>query len=442
MSVLLAIVALGVLILVHELGHFITAKLCGIWVERFSIGFGPKICSIKRGDTEYAISAIPLGGYVKLHRMFEEEEAVAGRQEQAFYNKPIPKKLLVITAGVLFNFIFAAMVFVLIFMLGYKTYSPIAGTVEAGGVAQLAGMEEGDRILAVNGIDVRSWDEFLTKLDEAGSMLDEAGSAASSQVAIQRGNETLQLSITPKYEDYTHPMTGEEMKLIDIDAEFVTPPVVGNVSPSFPADKAGIRKGDVILSVEGAPVEKWTDVGRLIRPRAEMLTEVVVQRGAEELRIGVIPQANDKGEGILGVMMSEGDTVLSEPLPKAFVRGVERTFSVTGAILQGISQLITGKVSKDNLGGPILIVQEGARSAESGYERYLAYIALISINLAILNLLPIPVLDGGYVIMFIYEGIRRKRVSIKVRERGQMVGFSLLGLLMVFAFYNDIFRLL
>ncbi|MDR2869522.1 MAG: RIP metalloprotease RseP [Deferribacteraceae bacterium] len=431
MSIILAIVALGILILVHELGHFITAKLCGVWVERFSIGMGPIIWSKKRGDTEYAISAVPLGGYVKLHRMFADEEAVEGREDQAFFNKSIPKKLLVITAGVLFNMLFAVLVFVIIFMAGYKTYGPIVGTVAPDGIAAMAGMQEGDRIVSVDGADVRSWDEFLEQLSLGGT-----------NVTIERAASQQDILIKPNFIDYTHPLTGETLQYADIGADFVTPPVVGTVSAGFPAAIAGIQKGDTILKVAGIAVSKWADIGQLVRPRADMLTEVIVQRGTDTLRIGITPQANEQGDGILGIMMAEGDTIIRENPAVAFVRGIERTGEMTAAIIGGIKQLITGKVSKDNLGGPILIVQEGARSAEGGYERYLSYMGLISINLAILNLLPIPVLDGGYVIMFIYEGIRRKRMGVKMRERGQMVGMALLGLLMVFAFYNDIFRFL
>ncbi|MDR2883560.1 MAG: RIP metalloprotease RseP [Deferribacteraceae bacterium] len=434
MSVILAIVALGVLILVHELGHFLIAKLCGVYVERFSIGFGPQLLTRTKNGTEYCISAIPLGGYVKLHRMFEEEEAIEGKEGAAFFNKSYPKKIFVIAAGVLFNVIFAVVLMSAIFMIGYKSYSPLVGSVVSGSAAERAGFVAGDRILSVDGESVRSFEEFLYKMNDTVSSL--------SDIEVVRDGKKFTLPIENLKQSYTNQL-GETVEVADTGVELYIPPVVGGIAPMSAAEKAGLQVGDRIVSIAGTPMNRWQDISGAVRTHAEEPLLVVAERDGESLELTITPIANDvSGEtiGVLGVIAGGGDLTLRENPFTAVALGFSRTVEMTGLIYKGMWQLVSGKVSADNLGGPILIVKEAANSAKDGIERYFAFTAFISLNLAVLNILPVPILDGGYIVMYLFEAITRRKVGARVRETGQRIGFALLGLLMVFAFYNDIVR--
>jgi regulator of sigma E protease len=220
-------------------------------------------------------------------------------------------------------------------------------------------------------------------------------------------------------------------------------PIVGGVSPLSPAEQSGIAAGDKFVSIAGTPIAEWRDISALVRSSAGVPLEIVLERGQEKYTVTITPAANDvSGEtvGILGVIAEDGDITLRENPFKAIMLGFDRTFDMVYLTYKGMWQLITGKVSADNLGGPILIVKEAASSAKDGIERYFAFTAFISINLAVLNILPVPILDGGYIVMYLYEAITRRKVGARARETGQRIGFALLGLLMVFAFYNDIMR--
>lgn len=432
MSIILAIFALAVLILVHELGHFIAAKLCGVYVETFSIGFGKALWSRKKGETTYCISAIPLGGYVKLHRMFEEEPAEAGKENKSFFNKSYPKKLLVISAGVIFNMIFAVILLAAVYIIGYKSFAPVVGSVDNEGAAMSAGVLAKDRILSVDGATVRSWEEFLILADSA--------KTDSVELSIKRGDETINVLMPLIKVDYTDPL-GETHRIINPGMTVDMAAEVGDVSPGYPAQKAGIMAGDIILSINTVPVKEWQDISALVAANTGKELNVEVLRKDKTMQFTVVPKQDEAGgRYLLGLIATSGNIILKENPVKALKLGIERTKDVTVMIYKGIWMLITGGVSKKDVGGPILIVQEASKSAKSGYERYLAFMALISINLAILNFLPVPILDGGYVVMYTYEAITKRKVSVKARENSQRVGFTLLGLLMIFAFYNDILR--
>ncbi len=429
MYIFFAILALGILILVHEFGHFIVAKFCGVYVERFSIGFGPILLKRRYGETEYCLSAVPLGGYVKLHRMFKEEPVIEGKEEQAFYNKPYYKKMLIIVAGVVFNMLFAVILLSVAFSLGYKTYAPVVYSVEEGSAGYSAGFTGGDRILSVGGKSIRSWDEFETALDEK--------TAYPVQIVVDRNGAKATLQFTPTFTDVT--VNGVSARVPVTGLKLDIPSVVGGVMTGFPAEKAGMAEGDRIIAINGQPVYQWAEVTQIMQQYSEGEIPVTVMRGGEELSLNITPVKQD-GRTLLGISAPQGDIVVRSNPIEATALGIESSINVTKAIYVGIYQLITGKVKKENLGGPILIIQEGSKSAKSGITQYLFYIALISINLGVLNLLPIPVLDGGHAVMYTYERVSRRQISMKARESGQMVGMMLLGLLMVFAFYNDIMR--
>jgi len=425
----LAVIALGVLIIVHELGHYVAAKLCGVHVERFSIGFGPKLWSKTRGETEYCLSAIPLGGYVKLHRMTEYEEVVEGKESQAFFNKSYYKKIVVIIAGVFFNLLFAILLFAAVLIVGYRAYSPIVGVVSEGKAADRAGFLSGDRITDVNGKYVRSWEEFLIYINEQKGVF---------TVEVERDGNNVVLSLLPDETNYINPLGGNEV-VSEVGMSVYIESLVGGLTPYGPAEKAGIKKGDRFVSINNENIGGWQDVVRIVRASPETPLSIVMLRNGAEYHVDVTPSISGN-VGKLGVISSYGDIILRDRPLAALRFGAEQTIKVTGLIYKGIWQLLSGKVSRDNIGGPILILKETANSAKDGLDSYLNFIALISINLAVLNLLPMPILDGGYVLIYTYECVTRRRISASAQTAGRMIGFALLCALMILAFYNDIMR--
>jgi regulator of sigma E protease len=443
MYILLAVIALGALIVVHELGHFLAAKHAGVWVERFSLGFGPKLLSKTKGDTEYCLSLVPLGGYVKLHRMLEEEPAVEGREAQAFFNKPYLKKLYIITAGVAFNILFAVLLLAVMNMTGYTAFAPVINSVEQGSSGETAGFLPYDKVLTVAGAKVRSWEEFLEKLpDKARHPI---------AVDVERNGEKVALNFTPGFKEEKD-LFGDPVRIADTGLSLYISPTVGSTVLGMPAQSAGIMAGDVILSIGGEPVAEWRDVAKTVK--SLLLTEdgavpadipplaVAVEREGEVLSFDVTPKAMENGTFLLGISAAGGDITIRELPHTALYNGFTQSADIIGMIYKGIGKLITGQISRDNLGGPIMILTEGSNSAKAGFSYYIFFIALISINLGVLNILPVPVLDGGYVVMFTVEKLTSRKIGRFARECFQTAGVALLGLLMVFAMYNDIVRFL
>jgi regulator of sigma E protease len=441
MYILLAVIALGALIIVHELGHFLAAKHAGVWVERFSLGFGPKLLSKTKGDTEYCLSLVPLGGYVKLHRMLEEEPAVEGREAQAFFNKPYLKKLYIITAGVAFNILFAVLLLAVMNMTGYTAFAPVINSVEQGSAGETAGFLPYDKVLAVAGANVRSWDEFLDKLPDKARY--------PVAVEVERNGEKVALSFTPGFKEEKD-LFGDPVRVADTGLSLYISPTVGSTVLGMPAQNAGITAGDIILSIGGEPVSEWRDVARTVK--SLLLTEegavpadiaplaVEVEREGKVLNFEVTPKAMENGTFLLGISAAGGDITIRELPHTALYNGFIQSADIIGMIYKGIGKLVTGRISRDNLGGPIMILTEGSNSAKAGFSYYIFFIALISINLGVLNLLPVPVLDGGYVVMFTVEKLTSRKIGRFARECFQTAGVALLGLLMVFAMYNDIVR--
>jgi regulator of sigma E protease len=441
MYILLAVIALGALIIVHELGHFLAAKHAGVWVERFSLGFGPKLLSKTKGDTEYCLSLVPLGGYVKLHRMLEEEPAVEGREAQAFFNKPYLKKLYIITAGVAFNILFAVLLLAVMNMTGYTAFAPVINSVEQDSAGETAGFLPYDKVLTVAGVNVRTWEEFLEKLTVKAQY--------PVPVEVERNGEKVSLNFYPSFKEEKD-LFGDPVRVADTGLSLYISPTVGSTVLGMPAQNAGIMAGDIILSIGGEPVSEWRDVAKTVK--SLLLTEdgaipadiapitVAVERGGEVLNFEVTPKAMENGSFLLGISAAGGDIIIRELPHTALYNGFTQSASIIGMIYKGIGKLVTGQISRDNLGGPIMILTEGSNSAKAGFSYYIFFIALISINLGVLNILPVPVLDGGYVVMFTVEKLTSRKIGRFARECFQTAGVALLGLLMVFAMYNDIVR--
>ncbi len=440
------IVVLGVLIFVHELGHFLAAKSVGIAVHRFSLGLGPLTpLRFKRGETEYCVSWIPFGGYVKMAGL--EEEGAAGSlegpreeadipPERTFDAKPLWARIYVISAGVLMNGLFAVLVYT--YLAGVHGIpvdtSTIVGEVRAAelpmGAAPLTAVRPGDRIIRINGDTVRGWRDVMDRLlttVETPIRLEVAGRSEPVLIDVplreQENRGKLIQALLPWHE-----------------------PVLGEVVAGWPAAEAGLRPGDRVLRVFGDTIPAWEVFhGRLQGSAGETLT-VDVARGDSLLSVVVVPRAvrvaapggQTREVGQIGIRQYRPVT---RPGPLGAVReGLRETGGAIGLVVFTLKGLVLGQLSPRDLGGPILIGQLAGEAARLGTVAFLNLLALISVNLAVLNLLPIPVLDGGHLLFLAIEGIRRRPLSVVVRQRLTAVGFWLLIAIMVFAIRNDLLR--
>jgi regulator of sigma E protease len=345
------VIVLGLLIFFHELGHFLAAKAFGVRVVTFSFGFGPRLLGLKMGETDYRVSAIPLGGYVKMTGEGLDEELTAEDQQVSFSHKALWKRMLIVFCGPFSNFIFAVLVFFLVFLL-------------------------------------------------LGQMI----------------------------------LTNE----------------IGEVKPNYPAYKAGLRPGDTIIQVAGRTIRNWKELPEVIKQNPNRAIPVIFERGKQRYRTEVTPISSpvknifgeEVRETVIGISPS-GKFITREQGPlEALGDAVVQTWTISKMTVLSVVKLIQQKVPLDTLGGPILIAQLAGQQAQEGWTNLLFFAALLSVNLGILNLLPIPILDGGHLLFFGIEGVMRRPLSLKKRELAQQIGMALLILLMVFVFYNDIIRLL
>ncbi|HEY8483202.1 MAG TPA: RIP metalloprotease RseP [Longimicrobiales bacterium] len=463
-TLLATIIVLGVLIFVHELGHFVTAKLVDIEVPRFSIGFGPKVFGFRRGETEYVISLLPLGGYVKMAGMEEMERIEGGKSHEdepvgstvvtdaglvgqehrrpgprEFEAKSLPARALVISAGVLMNFLFAFLVFALsAFVWGVPEVpeARIGGVTEEAlppGAEALADVPRGARVVAVGGEPVGDWAEFQRRLADLppGPVPIEFEGAPSITIRIPAAD------------------SARASLIAALDPVIPLDPVIGTVVAGSPAEQAGLQPGDRIRAVAGQPVATWQDLVAAIEARPGQPTEVEVEREGRVFSVTLTPEArklaSGREYGRIGVG-SAGDP--SRALPRerpgpigALAQGAKRTWEVTALTVGFLADLITGDVSPRNLGGPILIGQLSGRVARAGIEAFLNFMALFSVNLAVLNLLPIPVLDGGHLLFLGVEAVRGRALSLEQRVRLTQVGFIIVVAIMIWAFANDVLRL-
>ncbi len=350
MSILSAVLLFGFLIFIHELGHFIFAKMSGVKVLKFSLGFGPKVIGRKIGETEYLISAVPLGGYVKMLGEEAEDEAGGAEQERSYKNQSVHKRASIVFAGPIFNLLTAVVIFFFVFMIGVPTLLPI----------------------------------------------------------------------------------------------------VGEVMPDTPAAKAMLSKGDRVINIDGTPIRHWGEMTDIIYTSARKELKLKVQRGSESINVSITPESKkikdifgeEKEIGLIGVKPSGETTKIRENIPNAITKAVLRTWEISALTIVGIIKLIQRILPADTIGGPILIFQLAEKQAEAGALNFFIFAAVISINLAILNLLPIPILDGGHLLFLAIEAIRKKPLSDKAIAIAQRIGLALIITLMVFAMYNDIFRLI
>ena len=449
LTLLSLIIVLGVLVFVHEAGHFIAAKWAGIYVHRFSLGLGPPIpwLSFRRGETEYSISWLPLGGYVKMASREEDigsSPLEGGRPasevppDRMFEAKPVWKRMVVILAGVTMNALFAWLVFTALAAKNGRQFDPVTtvGRVvpelvppEAASFLQI---KPGTRIVAVNGKPVNSWDEV------------QSGIANAPEQEIR-----LRLDDSSVVTAAIHPDALEQRLKASQSLQPYRAPVVGEVVPGRPAARAGLEPGDTITAVAGEPVQQWYDLVERIQTAGERQLPVEVARGGRHLSFEITPYVDSvtgpdgKTQAVGRIGVAAASQYESQPLTlgEAVVEGWHGTVEASSQIFRTVRGLFSGRISKRELGGPILIGQLAGQSARMGLDPFLAFMALISINLAILNLLPVPVLDGGQFLFLVAEAVVRRPLPLKLRERLTMLGLVLIVLLMGLAFSNDLRRL-
>jgi regulator of sigma E protease len=448
LTIVALIVVLGVLIFVHEAGHFVAAKWAGIYVHRFSLGLGPPIpwLTFRRGETEYTISWLPLGGYVKMASREEDigSSALEGGApsvpvpaDRVFEAKPIWVRMLVILAGVAMNALFAWAVFAFLAYKNGRQIDPvtIVGRVVEEAVppeaAALKQIQTGTAIVRINGDSVKSWDEIV-----------------SAMVNTPKPEVRIELSDGSTVVLPIHPDALEERLKAAQALQPFRAPVVGQVLPDRPAARAGIQEGDTIVAVNGRPVQQWYDLLELLQSSAGQALKVEVARGGNRLSYDVrpyvdsIPGPDGKPRPVGRIGVAVGTGFLSEPLNlgQAIGEGGRATIRASTQIFRTVRGLFSGRISGRTVGGPILIGQLAGESARLGLDTFLGFMALISINLAILNLLPIPVLDGGQFLFLLAEAAIRRPLPMKLRERLTTVGLVLILLLMGLAFSNDLRR--
>jgi regulator of sigma E protease len=443
-----AVVALGILIFIHELGHFLVAKAMGVGVERFSLGFGPRIVSFRGGETEYCISIVPLGGYVKMTgEEAHGEEAIHPATEgpppdpaKSFASKPLWSRALIVFAGPGMNFVLAAVIFAVMFIVvGVPVSDPTIGRMTADSAAVQAGLRLRDQVAAIDGKPIEHWGE----IEEAVTRAD----GRPLVFTIVRNGARQDLTVTPRKVPAKTPFN-EPAEVWSIGARPYSAPVIGEVRPGMPAAAAGLQPRDRIVALNGQPIETWEELAESISTRAGEPLTVRVERAGGQMDISVTPKeeverdalGNETRVGRIGIAMATSESYKRYGPATAIVRGFVHTWDVTAITALSMWKLVTGTIPASNLGGPIQIGIVVGQAAQQGLIQYAQLVAAISINLAILNLLPVPMLDGGHLLFFAIEAVLGRPLSVRKREIAQQVGLALLLLLMGFALYNDVWR--
>lgn len=441
------LIVLGVLVTFHEFGHFWVARRCGIKVLRFSIGFGPGLLRWRdRYDTEFVIAALPLGGYVK---MVDEREGDVAEADlpYAFNRKSVTQRMATVAAGPLANFVLAVLAYWIVFMLGVQGVAPIIDEVAPGSIADVAGLESGQEIVAVDGEPTSTWQELGEQL-------------------VRRIGEQGTIRFTVRYPDSSLEYESEAPLLgWDLDARNPDPvggigitlyrpkvlPVANELTPGDPAAAAGMRPNDLVLSADDNAIKDWDDWVEYVRARPGQSILVLVERDGQAISLSMTPKlVVTKDNQRIGQV---GMTVAAPSWPEGFYRETKygvlealgkawtQTGSTTVMILDSVKKMIVGDISLEHLSGPITIAKVAGASASYGVAAFLQFMALLSVSLGVLNLLPIPVLDGGHLTYYLVELIKGSPVSMRVQELGYRLGLFFVVGLMVLALYNDIARL-
>ena len=445
--VVAAILLLGPLIAIHEFGHYFVARKLGVKVLVYSIGFGPTILkwTSKKSGIQYQLSALPLGGYVK---MLDEREGNVAEADlpYAFNRQPPWKRIAIVAAGPLINLIFAILLFWILFLPAQEQLNTRVGKVLADTPAAAAQMQVGDKITAIDGTPVTTWE----KLNFA--LVDRVGETGKIQVQAERAGEIKTFSLP--IQNFLNDQSQSPLDVLGFTPyRPQIPAIVSKLSEDGAAIRQGMQVGDQIIAIDGVKMNDWYDVVQVVQASPEKLLKVDVLRNNQVLQLQVMPQGKRDNmgnvSGVLGVQSDPGKIVIPEDYKQtiqyspseALFMAVDKTGQLSSMILNSIVKMVRGLIGLDNLSGPITIAKVAGQSAEMGWQTFISFMALMSVSLGILNLLPIPMLDGGHLVYYFIELIRGKPVSEQIQLVGLKIGMVLLGSMMLLALFNDIMRL-
>jgi regulator of sigma E protease len=450
LTILAFIVTLGILITVHEYGHFQVARLCGVKVLRFSIGFGKPLFSRRLGkdQTEFVLATFPLGGYVK---MLDEREASpespvpSADLPRAFNRQSVWKRILIVSAGPAANLLLAIFLYWLLFMHGVTGMKPLLGEIPPNTPAAQASLKYGEQIRKIAGVPVATWQDVRWIL------LQQALESPVVEVEAVSGNREVHLHQLDLSGIGKEDFEGDFLSLLGlVPYQPAVPARIGEIIAGGAAEQAGLKPGDEILLIDGIAAGQWEDFVRIVRKRPDQQLSLKIRRGDEELYLPITPQsATENGENIgrVGAAyrmdQAEIDKILTtvEYAPAAaFIKAAQKTWDTSIFSLRMLGNMLTGDVSWKGISGPVTIASYAGQSAQIGLGAFLSFLALVSISLGVLNLLPVPVLDGGHLLYYVVEIFKGSPVSERMMEVGQRIGLILLGLLMAIAFYNDFHR--
>ena len=424
------VIVLGVLIFIHELGHFLVAKFSGVGVEKFSLGFGPKLIGFRKGETEYRVSLLPLGGYVKMVGENPGEEVTDRERSRSFKDQSVLTRGAIVASGPIMNLVLAVILLPLIFIIGINIPGYLEKPAEIGYVvrdeaASRTGLEKGDVIERINGKEIENWEDLLSTLT--------INPEKELRITVARGGGTFVTTLTPGTSDLT-----------GVGSAGILPPmepVIGEINAGYPAEEAVLRPGDVIRAIDGVEITHWAELESFIKDNGEE-RHLTVSRGSETFEVELTPRYNESSERFLiGVTREEGMVFRSYGVGESVKKGFVSTYDMAGRLFIVIKGLVVGDYSLKTLGGPIMIAQVAGRAAEEGLVDLLSLVAFLSLQLGIINLFPIPVLDGGHIMFLLVELVKGKPLSEKFLGIAHQVGIALIVTLMVLVTYNDIFRI-
>lgn len=445
--VLAAIFLLGPLIAIHEFGHYWVARKLGVKVLVYSIGFGPTVLNwtSKKSGIQYRLSALPLGGYVK---MLDEREGDVKPEDLPFaFNRQSPwKRIAIVAAGPLINLIFAVLLFWILFLPQQEQLNTRIGKVMPETPAAIAGLQVGDKVVAIDGKTPPTWEALNFAL------VDRAGETGQIQVQAEHQGQLKNFSLPIQ-----HFLKDQTQSALDtlgfLPYRPKIEPIVDQLVPDGAANRQGMQKGDKIIAIDGVKTSDWFDVVDIVQKSPEKLLKIDVERQGKILQLQVMPQGkrDNMGNvtGMLGVQTKSAhitvpsqykQTIQYTPV-QAFGKAVQKTGEISSMILNSMTKMVRGLIGLENLSGPITIAKVAGQSAEMGWQTFISFMALMSVSLGILNLLPIPMLDGGHLVYYFIEAIRGKPVSEQIQMIGFKIGMVLLGSMMVLALFNDFMRL-
>lgn len=432
------IVVIGILVTVHEFGHYWVAWRLGVKIITFSIGFGKPIWSHRWGkdQTEFVIAAIPLGGYVK---MLDEREGEVAAYElpRAFNRQSLPVRLAIVVAGPLFNFLFAIVAYTVMYMMGVVGMTALVGEVTPQSLADQAGFRVGDQIIAVNDQPTQSWETVVQITLH--KLLDEQPMVTYSVQAMQSARRDLVVNLQSlSIDDIAEGQLFNKLGLQPFRPPW--PAVMGTILSNSAAEQAGLELGDKIIALDKQPINDWQAWALYVKQRPGQKIQAEIERHGQSLELTLIPQTVN-GEGKMGVYAPYFVTE-RYPLWTAFSKGIEKTWEISTLTLQVMVKMLTLQISHDHISGPISIAQFAGQSAQLGFDAFLSFLGLVSVSLGVINLLPIPLLDGGHLLLYFIEWIKGNPVTERTEYLLQRLGLTLLLSLMGLALFNDLGRLL